>query len=117
MTTRHTPIPALAVEITPSRSLIAIIPTIPGASNMLTSYPAIQPYEQHLLPVGKPHQLYVEVCGNPEGQPILFVHGGPGSGCSEDHWRYFDPNKYRIILFDQRGAGRSTPHADLGVRH
>jgi proline iminopeptidase len=80
---------------------------------MLTSYPAIQPYEQHLLPVDKPHQLYVEVCGNPEGQPILFVHGGPGSGCSEDHRRYFDPNKYRIILFDQRGAGRSTPHADL----
>lgn len=80
---------------------------------MLTSYPAIQPYEQHMLSVAKPHQLYVEVCGNPEGMPVLFVHGGPGSGCSEDHRRFFDPNKYRIILFDQRGSGRSTPHADL----
>lgn len=80
---------------------------------MLTSFPAIEPYEQHLLAVEKPHQLYVEECGNPEGTPILFVHGGPGSGCSEDHRRYFDPNQYRIILFDQRGSGRSTPHADL----
>jgi proline iminopeptidase len=80
---------------------------------MLTSYPAIQPYEQHLLSVDKPHQLYVEVCGNPDGLPVLFVHGGPGSGCSDDHRRFFDPNHYRIILFDQRGSGRSTPHADL----
>lgn len=80
---------------------------------MLSSYPAIQPYEQHLLSVDKPHQLYLEVCGNPEGMPVLFVHGGPGSGCSEDHRRYFDPNQYKIILFDQRGSGRSTPHANL----
>lgn len=80
---------------------------------MLTSFPAIEPYEQHLLAVEKPHQLYVEECGNPKGIPVLFVHGGPGSGCSEDHRRYFDPNQYRIILFDQRGSGRSTPHADL----
>jgi len=80
---------------------------------MLNLYPAIQPYEQHLLSVDEPHQLYIEVCGNPEGLPVLFVHGGPGAGCSEDHRRYFDPNQYRIILFDQRGAGRSTPHADL----
>lgn len=80
---------------------------------MLSSYPAIQPYEQHMLSVTEPHQLYVEVCGNPDGLPVLFVHGGPGSGCSEDHRRFFDPNKYRIILFDQRGSGRSTPHADL----
>ncbi len=80
---------------------------------MLSSYPAIQPYEQHMLSVAEPHQLYVEVCGNPDGMPVLFVHGGPGGGCSEDHRRFFDPNKYRIILFDQRGSGRSTPHADL----
>lgn len=80
---------------------------------MLSSYPAIQPYEQHMLSVAEPHQLYVEVCGNPIGMPVLFVHGGPGGGCSEDHRRFFDPNKYRIILFDQRGSGRSTPHADL----
>lgn len=80
---------------------------------MLSSYPAIQPYEQHMLSVAQPHQLYVEVCGNPDGMPVLFVHGGPGGGCSDDHRRFFDPNKYRIILFDQRGSGRSTPHADL----
>lgn len=80
---------------------------------MLSTYPAIMPYEQHMLTVDEPHQLYVEVCGNPQGMPVLFVHGGPGAGCSEDHRRYFDPNQYRIILFDQRGSGRSTPHADL----
>lgn len=80
---------------------------------MLSSYPAIQPYEQHMLSVDELHQLYVEVCGNPDGMPVLYVHGGPGSGCSEDARRYFDPNQYRIILFDQRGSGRSTPHAEL----
>jgi proline iminopeptidase len=80
---------------------------------MLSTYPAIQPYEQHMLTVDAPHQIYVEECGNPEGMPVLFVHGGPGSGCSEEHRRYFDPNQYRIILFDQRGSGRSVPHADL----
>ncbi len=80
---------------------------------MITQFPAILPYEQHMIDVDTPHQLYVEVCGNPKGIPILFVHGGPGSGCSEDHRRYFDPNDYKIILFDQRGSGRSTPHAHL----
>ncbi len=80
---------------------------------MLSYYPAIKPYRQDTLAVGDPHELYFEECGNPEGIPILFVHGGPGAGCTEDHRRYFDPNIYRIILFDQRGSGQSTPHANL----
>ncbi|MBA2654315.1 MAG: prolyl aminopeptidase [Gammaproteobacteria bacterium] len=80
---------------------------------MLTLYPPIKPYHQFTLPVDPPHELYVEECGNPDGIPILFVHGGPGSGCTEDQRRFFDPNIYRVILFDQRGCGRSTPHKEL----
>lgn len=76
-------------------------------------FPAIQPYATHRLRVDAVHELYVEECGNPRGIPILFVHGGPGAGCEETHRCFFDPNVYRIILFDQRGAGRSTPHASL----
>ena len=76
-------------------------------------YPEIKPYVTHRLQVESPHELYLEVCGNPKGLPVLFVHGGPGAGCEEYHRRFFDPNVYRIILFDQRGAGRSTPHASL----
>ena len=80
---------------------------------MLTLYPDIKPYVQHSLAVDPPHVLHVEECGNPQGLPVLFVHGGPGAGCEAYHRRFFDPNVYRIILFDQRGAGRSTPHAEL----
>jgi len=80
---------------------------------MLTLYPDIRPYATHRLAVDPPHELYVEECGNPDGIPVLFVHGGPGSGCSPKNRCYFDPERYRIILFDQRGAGRSTPHALL----
>ncbi|MFT3741698.1 MAG: prolyl aminopeptidase [Gammaproteobacteria bacterium] len=80
---------------------------------MLTYFPPIQPYATHKLPVQSPHEIYVEECGNPEGIPVLFLHGGPGTGCSEDNRRLFDPSQYRIILFDQRGAGRSTPYAEL----
>jgi proline iminopeptidase len=76
-------------------------------------YPAIQPYVTHSLKVTPPHILHVEECGNPEGVPVLFVHGGPGSGCEPWHRSFFDPERYRIILFDQRGAGRSAPHASL----
>lgn len=78
-----------------------------------TYYPPIKPYAQHQLAVENPHALYIEECGNPNGLPILFVHGGPGAGCNEDQRRYFDPQFYHIILFDQRGCGRSTPHAEL----
>jgi len=81
---------------------------------MLTLFPAIRPYNTFCLPVDSLHTLYVEECGNPKGLPILFVHGGPGAGCNADHRRFFDPEKYHIILFDQRGSGRSTPHAELG---
>lgn len=80
---------------------------------MLTLYPPIHPYHEFTLAVDAPHQLYIEECGNPDGIPILFLHGGPGIGCTEDNRRFFDPNVYRIILFDQRGCGRSTPHMEL----
>ncbi len=80
---------------------------------MRTLYPRIQPYNTFRLPVEPPHELYVEECGNPRGLPVLFVHGGPGAGCEDYHRQFFDPSIYRIVLFDQRGAGRSTPHAEL----
>ena len=67
-------------------------------------YPAIRPYASHRLDVGDGHSLYIEECGIHEGVPVLFVHGGPGAGCSEQDRRFFDPEKYRIILVDQRGA-------------
>ncbi len=80
---------------------------------MHTLYPEIRPYVNHTLQVDKPHELHIEECGNPKGLPVLFVHGGPGAGCEDYHRRFFDPEVYRIILFDQRGCGRSTPHASL----
>ena len=76
-------------------------------------YPAIEPYRTGYLDVGEGHRLYWEQCGNPEGKPAVFLHGGPGAGCSPDHRRLFDPAIYNILLFDQRGCGRSTPHASL----
>ncbi len=80
---------------------------------METLYPAIKPYASHRILVEGPHVLHVEECGNPEGVPVLFVHGGPGAGCEPWHRCFFDPEEWRIILFDQRGAGQSTPHAEL----
>ena len=80
---------------------------------MLILYPDIKPYSEHRLEVDDLHTLYVEESGNRDGIPILFLHGGPGGGCEPFNRRFFDPEKYRIILFDQRGAGRSTPHAEL----
>ena len=76
-------------------------------------YPDIKPYKTHQIKVEEPHTLYVEESGSAEGIPVVFVHGGPGAGCEAYHRCFFDPNVYRIILFDQRGAGRSTPHAKL----
>jgi proline iminopeptidase len=76
-------------------------------------FPDIKPYGHRQLAVEPPHVLYVEECGTPEGVPVLFVHGGPGGGCSPKHRCFFDPMEYRIVLFDQRGCGRSTPHAEL----
>jgi proline iminopeptidase len=80
---------------------------------MHSLYPAIEPYKKEYLAVEAPHELYLEQCGNPQGLPVLFLHGGPGAGCIAYHRRFFDPAVYRIILFDQRGAGKSRPHAEL----
>jgi len=80
---------------------------------MHSLYPEIQAYQEHLLPVSDTHSLYIEESGNPQGIPVLFVHGGPGGGCDHKSRCFFDPEQYRIIIFDQRGAGKSTPHAEL----
>jgi proline iminopeptidase len=74
-------------------------------------YPPIEPYETGMLDVGDGNLVYWETCGNPDGKPAVVVHGGPGSGCSAGNRRGFDPARYRIVLFDQRGCGRSKPHA------
>lgn len=76
-------------------------------------YPEIQPFETFMLDVGNGHEIYVERCGNPNGQPVIFLHGGPGGGCGDNDRRFFDPDIYHIILFDQRGCGRSLPHGSL----
>ncbi|UGX88856.1 prolyl aminopeptidase [Phyllobacterium meliloti] len=78
---------------------------------MQNLYPEIEPYSHGMLAVGDGNSIYWEICGNPQGIPALVLHGGPGSGCSTNARRFFDPDRYRIILFDQRGCGRSTPHA------
>lgn len=82
---------------------------------MAPFYPPIDPYETGYLEVGDGHRLYWEACGNPSGKPALVLHGGPGSGCSAGNRRSFNPNAYRIVLFDQRGCGRSTPHASSAI--
>jgi proline iminopeptidase len=76
-------------------------------------YPAIEPYDSGLLDVGDGHRVYWERCGTPGGIPAVFLHGGPGGGCSPAHRRLFDPDRYDVLLFDQRGCGRSKPHAEL----
>ncbi|MFH8611190.1 prolyl aminopeptidase [Streptomyces sp. NPDC018029] len=83
-------------------------------------YPDIEPHDSGMLDVGDGNRVYWEVCGNPHGKPAVVLHGGPGSGCTPFFRRYFDPDAYRIVLLDQRGAGRSTPPAsdpatDMGV--
>ncbi len=76
-------------------------------------YPPLEPYAQGVLEVGHGHRIHWEQCGNPDGIPVVFLHGGPGGGCSPMQRRLFDPRAWRILLFDQRGCGRSTPHAGL----
>ena len=80
---------------------------------MKTLYPEIEPFDIGRIKVSPVHELYYEQCGNPDGKPVVFLHGGPGGGISADYRRYFDPKIYRIVLFEQRGSGRSTPHASL----
>ena len=76
-------------------------------------YPEIEPYDSGTLSVDARHTIYYEQCGNPAGKPVVMLHGGPGAGCGAKMRRFHDPAHYRIVLFDQRGSGRSTPHADL----
>ncbi|MCC7200017.1 MAG: prolyl aminopeptidase [Gammaproteobacteria bacterium] len=76
-------------------------------------YPEIEPYRHGFLKVGDGHRIYWEECGNPKGKPAVFVHGGPGAGAGTTSRRFFDPKRYRIVVFDQRGCGRSRPHASL----
>jgi len=76
-------------------------------------YPPIEPYRTGYLEVDSGHKLYYEECGNPHGKPAVFLHGGPGGGCTAAMRRFWNPDVYRIILFDQRGSGKSTPHACL----
>lgn len=80
---------------------------------LLDLFPEITPYSSGYLPVEKPHEIYWEQSGNPDGQPVVFLHGGPGGGSSPSYRQFFDPDHYRIIIFDQRGAGKSTPHASI----
>ena len=80
---------------------------------MADLYPHFEPHDSGMLPVGDGHRVYWETCGNPAGKPALVLHGGPGSGCTANARRSFNPDAYRIVLFDQRGSGRSTPHASL----
>lgn len=78
-----------------------------------TLYPEIEPFATGSLAVDGRHTLYHEQCGNPDGKPVVILHGRPGAGCDAKMRRFHDPDRYRIVLFDQRGSGRSTPHADL----
>jgi proline iminopeptidase len=81
--------------------------------HLRTLYPPIEPYRAGRLRVSPLHELHFEECGNPKGKPVVFLHGGPGAGSDAKQRRFFDPDAYRIVLFDQRGSGRSTPHANL----
>ena len=84
-----------------------------SAETRRTLYPPIEPTASGMLDAGSGHRLYYEECGSPHGKPVVFLHGGPGGGCNEGMRRFFNPDVYRIVLFDQRGCGRSEPHASL----
>jgi pimeloyl-ACP methyl ester carboxylesterase len=86
-----------------------IMPRMDMRSNLRRAVPALEPYDQGMLELDDVHTMYWETCGNPLGVPVLFLHGGPGGGCSVEHRRFFDPEVFRVVLFDQRGAGNSTP--------
>ncbi|WP_152045434.1 prolyl aminopeptidase [Aureimonas psammosilenae] len=84
-------------------------------SDLRPLYPPIDPYASGHLDVGEGHRIYWERCGTPGAKPAVFLHGGPGGGCTQTHRRFFDPKRYDVLLFDQRGCGRSTPHAELSA--
>ena len=83
-------------------------------SERIDLFPRIEPFEQGELELDATHSMYWEQSGNPDGAPVVFVHGGPGAGAGPAHRRFFDPRHYRIIVYDQRGAGRSRPYAEVG---
>ena len=83
------------------------------SENRLGLFPEIEPRVTGMLRVGDVHELYYEECGRADGEPVVFLHGGPGGGCDANVRRFFDPSRYRIVIFDQRGCGRSRPHASL----
>jgi proline iminopeptidase len=91
--------------------VLSTVRFIDNGIDLTVLYPEIEPYDHGMLDVGDGNCVYWEVCGNPSGKPAVVLHGGPGSGCSTGARRYFDPQSYRIVLFDQRGCGRSMPHA------
>ncbi len=78
-------------------------------------FPPLEPFDKGMLPLDPPHEMYWEQSGRPDGRPVVFLHGGPGAGAGPIHRRFFDPDHYRIVIFDQRGAGRSTPHGELAA--
>ena len=82
-------------------------------TNLRTLYPANEPFDTGRLKVSDIHEIYYEQCGNPKGKPVVFLHGGPGGGLIPEYRQFHDPKAYRIVLFDQRGSGQSTPHASL----
>ncbi len=84
-------------------------------TELRTLYPPIEPYATGMLDVGEGHSVYFERCGTQGAKPAVFLHGGPGAGCSVDHRRLFDPERYDLLLFDQRGCGRSRPHAEVAA--
>jgi proline iminopeptidase len=86
---------------------------LPHDTSLRGLYPPIEPYDSGMLDVGDGHRVYWELCGTPGGKPAVFLHGGPGAGLSPDHRRAFDPDRYQVLLFDQRGSGRSTPKGGL----
>lgn len=90
-----------------------MIPAVFNDNFMRELYPTIAPYDTGMLSVSDLHTIYYEQSGNPDGKPVVFLHGGPGGGTIPAYRQYFDPGQWRIILFDQRGAGKSTPHAEL----
>jgi proline iminopeptidase len=87
--------------------------TVTTRKRLVELFPAIEPYREGRLKVSELHTIHYEECGNPKGRPLVFLHGGPGGGIQPDYRRYFDPKKWRIVLFDQRGCGKSRPFAEL----
>ena len=96
-----------------SRKSPSIIRTMSTEMPRRELYPPIEPNHTGFLDVDSGHRLYYEECGNPKGKPVIFLHGGPGGGCTPGMRRFWNPDVYRIVLFDQRGSGQSTPHANL----